>query len=248
MPAKPSSWAWKLALSRRSANGERSQHLPAPADGLLLEPVERHDRVDEPHLQGFFGRVHPAEEPHLLGLLRSDEAGEDGGAEAAVEAADPGADLPELRVVCGDGEVADHVQDVASADGVSGHHRHHGLGATSDLDVEVRDVEAPDRRPARRSARVFGVFEVSRVTAYLLVATGAEGVGPFPGQDDNPRLVVLAGVFEGPLHLDHRNGRKALRTSGRFMVIFAIPSAFSYLMSSNSPADSQAIFVMPGII
>ena len=31
-------------------------------------------------------------------------------------------------------------------------------------------------------------------------------------------------------------GRKAFLTSGRFMVIFAIPSALSYLMSSKSPA------------
>jgi hypothetical protein len=32
------------------------------------------------------------------------------------------------------------------------------------------------------------------------------------------------------------------------MVIFAIPSAFSYLMSSNSPADSHSIVVMQWII
>src|SRR5215203_4900783 len=44
------------------------------------------------------------------------------------------------------------------------------------------------------------------------------------------------------------SGRKAFLTSGRFMVIFAIPSAFSYLMSSNSPADSQATLVIAGII
>jgi hypothetical protein len=31
-------------------------------------------------------------------------------------------------------------------------------------------------------------------------------------------------------------------------VIFAIPSAFSYLMSSNSPADFHAIVVMQRII
>ncbi|MBA3492229.1 MAG: VOC family protein [Rubrobacteraceae bacterium] len=32
------------------------------------------------------------------------------------------------------------------------------------------------------------------------------------------------------------------------MVIFAIPSAFSYLMSSNSPADSHCMLVMQRII
>src|SRR5215208_4533368 len=49
-------------------------------------------------------------------------------AESAVEAADLRTDLSELRVVSGDGEVAYHVQDVASADGVSRHHRNDGLG------------------------------------------------------------------------------------------------------------------------
>jgi len=34
----------------RTAN-ER-EHLAAPADRLLLQALERHDRVDEPHLKG----------------------------------------------------------------------------------------------------------------------------------------------------------------------------------------------------
>src|SRR5215203_5794508 len=44
------------------------------------------------------------------------------------------------------------------------------------------------------------------------------------------------------------NGRKAFLTWGRFMVIFAIPCAFSYLMSSNSPPDSHCMLVMARII
>src|SRR5215208_3249041 len=44
------------------------------------------------------------------------------------------------------------------------------------------------------------------------------------------------------------SGRKAFLTWGRFMVIFAIPCAFSYLMSSNSPPDSHCMLVMARII
>ena len=65
---------------------------------------------------------------HISGLLRPDQAGEDRRAESAVETADLWADLPELRVVGGDGEVAHHMQDVPPADGVSCHHRDDGLG------------------------------------------------------------------------------------------------------------------------
>src|SRR5918998_3593544 len=44
------------------------------------------------------------------------------------------------------------------------------------------------------------------------------------------------------------SGRKALRTSGRFMVILAIPPTFSYFMSSNSPAGFHVMSVMGWII
>src|SRR5207245_10523132 len=60
---------------------------------------------------------------------------------AAVEAADARAGLAETRVVGGDGEVADHVQDVAAADRVSRDHRDHRLGQTPDLDLEVQHVQ-----------------------------------------------------------------------------------------------------------
>ena len=56
-----------------------------------------------------------------------------------------GPGLAEARVVGGDREVADEVQDVPAADGVAGDHRDDGLGQAADLDVQVGDVEAPDR-------------------------------------------------------------------------------------------------------
>ena len=71
-------------------------------------------------------------------------------AEAAVERADPRAGLAEARVVGGDREVADEVQDVAAADRVAGDHRHDRLRQAADLDVQVGDVEAADA--PRRSA------------------------------------------------------------------------------------------------
>src|ERR687889_1334183 len=37
------------------------QHLAAPADGLVLERDERHDRVDKAHLYGLLGGGHPVE-------------------------------------------------------------------------------------------------------------------------------------------------------------------------------------------
>ena len=135
---------------------------------------------------------------------------EEQNAETAVEAADPWADLPELRVIGGDGEVAHHVQDVTPAYGVSCHHRDDGFGATPDLDVQIRDVEAPDGLSSRSAPRRVRIFEVSGISPYLLVSSGTESVRSFPRQDDDPCLEVLPGIFESTLHLDNRQGTEGV--------------------------------------
>src|SRR3954470_10966042 len=48
------------------------EHLAAPLHRLLLELLERHDRVDESHVQRLLGVVLAAEEPDLLCLLGAD--------------------------------------------------------------------------------------------------------------------------------------------------------------------------------
>src|SRR3954469_20635038 len=89
------------------------EHLAAPLHGLLLEPLERHHRVHESHVEGLPGVVLAAQEPDLLCLLRTDEVAEHTRPEAAVEAPDLWPGLAEARVVGGDRQVADHVQDMA---------------------------------------------------------------------------------------------------------------------------------------
>src|SRR6202008_893712 len=81
----------------------------------------------------------------LLGFLRSDQAREHGGAEAAVEGAYARSRLTEARVLSRDREVADHVQHVPAADRVAGHHGPHGLGQPADLDVQVAHLKPPAR-------------------------------------------------------------------------------------------------------
>src|SRR3954452_1727417 len=56
----------------QEAQRERRQreHLATPLHRLLLEPLERHDGVHEPHVERLLGVVLTAEEPDLLRLLR----------------------------------------------------------------------------------------------------------------------------------------------------------------------------------
>ena len=217
MPASRPRAAWKLAFSSRSAKGERASISRHQRDGLLLEPVERHDRVHEPHLQRLLRVVLAAQEPDLLGLLQPDECRRSSdGAEAAVEGADARAGLAEARVVGGDREVADEVQDVPAADRVAGDHRDDRLRQPAHLHVQVGDVEAPDRR---------ALGHVAGVAAHALVAAGAERQSALAGEDDRadrrcPRARARARCEISTIVC----GRNALRTSGRSIVIFAIPS------------------------
>ena len=128
-----------------------------------------------------------AQEPDLLRLAQADRLGQQRGAEAAVEGADARAGLAEARVVGGDREVADEVQDLAAADRVAGDHRDDRLRQPAHLHVQVGDVEAPDRR---------ALGHVAGVAAHALVAAGAERQRALAGEDDRADLRVLAGELQ----------------------------------------------------
>src|SRR3954447_23072500 len=189
----------EAGLQESQRERRQREHLAAPLDGLLLEPVERHHRVHEPHLERLLRVVLAAEEPDLLGLLRADQVAEHAGAETAVEAADLRPGLPEARVVGGDREVADHVQHVAAADRIARDHRHDRLRRAPHLHVQVGHVEAAD--PAL--GRVV-LVHVARVAADALVAARAERERSLAGEDDHADVEVLARAVERVGDLDHR--------------------------------------------
>ena len=112
------------------------------------------------------------------------------------------------------------MQHVPAADRVAGDHRHDRLGQPADLHVQVGHVEAPDARrlPASSSC------QVARVAAHALVAAGAERLGPSPVSTITPIAVSSrASSSAAEISMTVR-GRNALRTSGRAIVIFAMPS------------------------
>ena len=220
-PAQPVLGGVEARLQQAQRERRQREHLVAPGDGLVLERVERHDGVDEPHVERLLRVVLAAEEPDLLGLLRADEVREQARAEAAVERADPRAGLAEARVVGGDRQVADEVQDVAAADRVARDHRDDGLGQAADLDVQVGDVEAPD------GAGLAGLGLIAGVAAHALVAARAERQRALAGQHDDADRRVLARALERVEISMIVCGRNALRTSGRSIVIFAMPSPLS---------------------
>src|SRR3954454_255471 len=56
----------EAGLDQAQGEGGEGEHLPAPGDGLPLQVRQRHDRVDQAHLQRLLGAVLAAEQPELL--------------------------------------------------------------------------------------------------------------------------------------------------------------------------------------
>ena len=79
------------------------------------------------------------------------------------------------------------MEDLPAPDGVAGDHRDHGLGQPADLDVQVGDVEAADRR---------SLLHVAGVAADALVAARAERERAFSRQHDHADRRVLARLLE----------------------------------------------------
>ena len=134
------------------------------------------------------GVVEAAEVPDLPCTLLAEDAGQVGGTEAGVEGADPGSRLAEAGVIRGDGDVAEHVEHVPAPHRDSVHGGDHRLGNFADHPVEGLDLE--------ESGLAGSV--VSGLLALLLVAAGAEGPIPGPGQAQHADLAISPGRLEGP--------------------------------------------------
>ena len=131
-----------------------------------------------------------AEKPDLARFFLSDNAREITRAEPAVEGPDARTGLTEARVVRRDGQVADHMKNVSTADGVARHHGNDRLGEAADLLLHIKNIEPRDA--------IFA--EVAAVPAHLLVPAGAEGLVAFPGKDNHADRGIFAAVIEGILH------------------------------------------------
>ena len=180
------------------------EHLAAPGERFLFQLFQRHHGIDQSHVQRFPRVVLPAQVPDFPSLFLAHDARQVGGAETAVKGADLGARLAEFGVVRGDGEVADDMEDVPTADGVAGHHGDDGLGHGADGALHIQNIQA-------RHA----VFtDVAGISAHFLVAAGAEGVRAFPGQDDHAHLGVFMRGVEGVEHFMHGLGTERVADLG----------------------------------
>lgn len=104
---------------------------------------------------------------------------------------------------------------MTAANGETCNHRHDRFRTGTNLTLEVQHVQVMHT----------GVITVSAVVAtYLLIAACAERFVASTGQNNYADVVIIASIRQRPIISFTVTGRKALRTCGRLMVIFAIPS------------------------
>src|SRR5215212_6735968 len=247
MPANPSSWAWKLAFKRRSANGERfnisrhqrtvSSSSVASGTTSLTSPISSASSAEyilqRNHISfAFFGPTR---------LVRTD-------------APKPPSKLPTFGPTC--------PNLALSAAMVRSH-------------TTCRTWPPPTAYPATIATTGLGQRRIWTCRSVTWkrptdsppgVRRGESGSSRYPASPrtfwsppeqkaSGPSPVRIMTPVSWSSRASSRafcismtvSGRNAFLTSGRFMVIFAIPSAFSYLMSSNTPADSHSIVVIAGL-
>ena len=160
--------------------------LPGPRPRGVEQLAPGHDLVDQaPALGG--DRVVPVQqEPDLPGPLLPHHPRQVRRAEARVERPDPGPGLGEGRVLGGDREVAQHVQDVPAAD----------RDPVDGGDHRLRDVADDPVQPLDLEGAPLGLAVPAGLGPLLDVAAGAERPLAGGGEDDGGDPAVGPGVLE----------------------------------------------------
>ena len=171
----------------RKATAEEKQIIEDLIDRLgerFLDRIAEHRQIGAHNLKAI----------STARIFLADDACKIGGPEASIEATHLRPGLAEHRVLGGNGQVADHMQYVASADGIAGDQSDNRLRHAPDIPLQFQDVEAWD--PVAP--------DVPGISPDPLIPSGAEGVltvlgRPIPGKEDDPDLRILTGIPESLL-------------------------------------------------
>lgn len=151
----------------------------------------------------------------FLALFLPDDTSHVGSAPAAVEGTDFRASLTEDGIICCDSQVAHHVQNVTTADGVASHHRDNRFRTGTDLTLEVQHVQV-------MYAGI--IFIAAVITTHFLVTTGAERFIACASQNDHADIVVITRICQCLDHLFYRQRTEGIAHLRTINGDFAIPS------------------------
>jgi hypothetical protein len=138
-------------------------------------------------LQGLLGVVLAAKIPDLASFFIADHARKQAHAVTRVEAADFGASLPEDRILGGNGQITDHVQNMAATNCITSHQRDHGFGHLADQPLHFQDIQA-------RNAILANVATVS---AHALIAARTKRLIARACEQYDSHIGIVFGALKG---------------------------------------------------
>src|SRR5258708_39947738 len=93
----------------QEAQGNRAflKYLSCPLNGLFFQLFQRHDGVNQPHLQSLLSRVLPAEVPDLTSLFVANDTCHVSSAPTGIKTANPGTGLSKPGIISGDRQITE---------------------------------------------------------------------------------------------------------------------------------------------
>src|SRR5713226_4449264 len=162
------------------------KYLPCPLYGFFFQALQRHDGVDQSHIQGLLSCILPAEIPDLASLFMTNDTCHVGSPPTGIKTADPGTSLPKPGIIGGNRQITKQVEHVTAANGIACNHGYDWLGKILNHFLQVERVQARHAVAA----------DVATMTSNTLIPARAERLITCACKNDHANLWVLATGIE----------------------------------------------------
>src|SRR6266581_6278639 len=175
----------KPKLHKPQCSRAFGEQLAAPQRRFLVQALAWHNLVDQPHRRRLCGAVLVAQVPDFPRFFLPDDTRQVHGAKASVKTPYLRTSLTKDRALRGDGQIAEHMQDMAAADGIAIDLGNHGLGNLAHQTVQVTHLQA--RCPL--------FVLIPALAANFLIATSTE-IALLARQNHDADTIVVPGIVE----------------------------------------------------
>src|SRR6266849_3107517 len=225
----------KPKLHKPQCSRTFGQQLAAPDSCFLVQALAGHNLVDQPHRRRLCGAVLVAQIPDLARFFLPDDTRQIHRAKASVKTPYLRTSLTKDSALRGDGQIAEHMQDMSATDGITINLRDHGLRDLAHHAVQVTHLEA--RCPL--------FVLISALAANFLIAPGTE-IALLAREDHHADTVVVPGIIEGRHHFINGPWPKSIQdprtihTYSCYAVLFGVYNIVERLHVTSPVASMPA--------
>src|SRR5262249_32826953 len=189
----------KPKLHKPQCSRAFGEQLTAPDCRFLVQALARHNLVDQPHSSRLCGAVLIAQVPDLPRFFLPDDTRQVHRAKASVKTPYLRTSLTKDSALRGDGQIAEHMQDMSATDGIAIDLRDYGLWNLANHTVQVTYLQA----------RCALFVLIPALAANFLIATSTE-IALLAGQDYDADTIVVPGIVECLHHFIDGPGSKSI--------------------------------------